>query len=446
MSSEHGKRHLSTGEPDASARADMTAFAEAVAFQRDLYMLWSATARSRALPLTSRGYVARPTLRRLRAELAAAGGGGVDEGSLDWTEPEVPRLLFLRRLGQRLGLLIEKEGKLVASDRHVMARYLAHPLPERVRMCVRVWSAGGWWPDTPDPRAAPPRLMSPAPPRVALARRRLLDSLLRVPAGESGVLPAQHSTRDVARTANGRSRVGGQRTPTRGPVDVEDVTQRAALVGPLAWLGLVEVPAETDSARLIRYRRGALVDALDEGGTLLAHAERPGRIVVQANFDIVAYAPLTASALLLLDTCAERQALDVTARYRLTRSSVAAARGADWTAADIAVRLEAVCGHPLPANVRTTLEDWERHVERVRLTAGVTLLEVREAAVLDALLADPVAARWVSRRLTATAALLADESAGAVRAWLLRRGELPAVREAGRGAGADDGAQGEANG
>ncbi|MGZ3675957.1 MAG: hypothetical protein ACXVCO_16760, partial [Ktedonobacterales bacterium] len=46
--------------------------------------------------------------------------------------------------------------------------------------------------------------------------------------------------------------------------------------------------------------------------------------------------------------------------------------------------------------------------------------------LLDALLADRAAARWIERRLTPTTALLTEEAVAATRAWLLRRGELPA--------------------
>jgi len=43
------------------------------------------------------------------------------------------------------------------------------------------------------------------------------------------------------------------------------------------------------------------------------------------------------------------------------------------------------------------------------------------------LLADATSASWITRRLTPTAALLRRDAVEAVRAWLLKRGELPAV-------------------
>lgn len=431
MSSERRQRPADDAVPAGATDAtNEDVYAVAVAFQRDLYLVWRTAAESRGFALTSRGYLSRPALRRVRAELATV-GGTVDES--DATEPEYPRLFFLRRLAQRLGLLNAEEGKLAASERQVIERYLAHPLAERLRICVRVWSAGGWWPDAPDPKMAPPRLMAPAPPRTALARRRLLDSLRRMPSGEYRPLPTLDVTLAQPRAA-GSARARRQTRGATGEPGPEAAARYAALTGPLTWLGLIQLAPSGPLSGPAEYASGAAMAALEDGGALDAEAEAAGRIVVQPNFEVIAYPPLVAPALLLLDTCAARERLDVTARYRLTRQELAAARAAGWAAADIAVRLEAVSGAPLPANVRVTLDDWERHVERVNLVDGVTLLEVREPALLDALLADRAAARWVERRLTPTAALLASESAGHVRMWLLRRGELPAMREMDGGA------------
>jgi len=157
--------------------------------------------------------------------------------------------------------------------------------------------------------------------------------------------------------------------------------------------------------------------------------ERAGRVIVQPNLAVVTYPPLTAPILFTLDTCAEVTALEMVARYQLTREAFARARRFGWNAAEVAARLEALTSTPLPTNVRVTLADWERHIERVRLTPNVCVLEVREAAVLDALLADGSTSTWIVRRLTPTAALLRHDAVEAVRAWLLKRGELPAVIE-----------------
>jgi hypothetical protein len=96
----------------------------------------------------------------------------------------------------------------------------------------------------------------------------------------------------------------------------------------------------------------------------------------------------------------------------------------------IAERLEALTGRPLPANVRTTLSDWQRQAARLRFTGPADVLLLRDASLLDALRVDPRSAAWIERRLTPTAAVLAPGALAAVREWLLRRGEPPAVTPA----------------
>ena len=393
----------------------------AVGFQRDLYLYWREVDAAGGLALTTRGYLSRQALRRIRAALAAADGVSAAETGL--TESEDGRLFFLRRLLERLALLRShpEEARLLAADRPAIARFLALPLAERLRICARVWVAGGWWPDRSDPRIAPPRLMLPAPPRIALARRRLLDSLAALAASAAVVALDGPLASPVAPQRALKARRGSQPRPNAATPEAD--IQRAALDGPLTWMGFVTA-SQAGEGEQPGYRAGAAARALSTSAARLDESHGPVRLL--PDLTIVAYPPLIAPALLLLDTCAGRSSLDQTARYRLTRQAFARARGAGWTAQSTADRLEALAGVPLPPNVRVTLDDWERHGERLRVTRDVHLLEVRDQGLLDALLAEPTAARWVERRLTATAALLAPEGVTPVRAWLLQHRELPA--------------------
>lgn len=394
---------------------------EAVRFQRDLYLYWRAVCRANGLALTSRGYVSRPALRSPRADLAAAAGTVSD--SADVAEPEEPRLLFLRRLLERFGLLRTQGGRLLATDLRDMERFLARPFAERLRLAVRVWVAGGWWPDRIDPRAEPPRLLTPAPPRIAVARRRLTETISTLNPGERRPLPLS-----VTIAANGKrptrrsTQVEARALAQAGEVD----TIRAAVLGPMAWLGLVlpDEPAQHFSAT----RAAALLRAEQLRHELDEPRETPGRVVVQANFSIVTYPPLTAPTLLALDSCADLTALDTTARYALSREAAARAHASGRTTEEIAAQLEALTGSSLPPNVRTTLHDWERLAARINLTDEVVVVEVRDKSVLDALLADRAASGLVLRRLTDTVALVAPGQTTALRTWLLRSGELPAMR------------------
>jgi XPB/Ssl2-like helicase family protein len=413
---------------DETAQQALPGIPEAVRFQRDLYLYWQCVGAASGLALTSKLYVSRPGLRRVRVRLAAADGALAP--TQDVPEVDDVRLLYLRRLLERLGLLQMNEGRLVAAKRDAMARFLAQPVGERLRLCVRVWVAGGWWPDHPDPRMPPPRLLVPALPRLALGRRRLAELLSERAPGDLAVIPPEAP---IPRAAASGRRPRAAAHAAHTAADAQDVPDapivRAALLGPLAWMGLVEVDASGE-----RYTITPACAALRAPGRADDELrETPGRILVQPNFSIVAYPPLTAPALLLLHTCADEAAIERIARFTLTRVALTRARGEGWTAGDVAMRLASLSGGSLPGNIRTTLDDWERHVERLRLTESVIVIEARESTVLDKLLAERAASDWISRRLTDTAALIVPGQGAAVRNWLLRHGELPAVRQSSAG-------------
>ncbi len=421
----------------ASDAPELAGLGEASRLQRDLYLYWSGVARAGGIALTSRGYVSRPALRRLREDVAAGEPSALPAESADGdAEADLPRLLFIRRALERLSLLRvtgagEGEAqRLEAAETRAMARYLARPLAERVRMLVRLWLGGAWWPDHLDPRAGLPGLLMPAAPRVAIARRRLIEEIASLAPGE--IVPAPQSWRPArAMAAHGRGarRRVVTRPPARGAATTDDVAP-AALAGPLTWLGAViwDDAAGEWRVGLPGYAlREGRVDGDTASGAAPELIERHGRVVAQSDLSVIAYPPFSGPELLTLDLCASRETLSQTARYRLTRAAFAGARDFGWDAAEVTRRLERLIGVDLPDALRVTLGDWERLASRLRMEEGVTLLEVAAAETLDALLADRASAGWGIRRLTPTAATLAPEFAARARAWLLRHGRLPAM-------------------
>ena len=369
----------------------MSTVDEAVRFQRDLYLYWHDVHTAEGLPLTSQGYVSRPALRRIAGQLASADGLTLEE--LEGAEWKASRLFYLRRLLERLHLLeaTSERARLTAAPPDEIKRYLACSLSERLRICLRVWVAGGWYPDRLHPKSSPSRVMAPAPPRLALSRRRLLEQLYNGPVEATGI----------------------------------DEVWQAALSGPLNWMGLVYARPDPDG-KLVRWEASCVPDAEPP------LQETHGRVVVAPNFEVLALPPLTAPVLYVLDSCAEKVALERTARYRLTRQAfTSVARRRNWRVAALIEELEAVTEKPLPDNVRITMGDWERHAERLRFSTNVHLLEVREAHILDALVADRTMATTIEKRVTSLTAILSPGAVPQVRAWLLRNGELPALRHVG---------------
>lgn len=403
---------------------------DAVTFQRDMYLYWWAARELGELLLTSRGFLARPTLRRLRAQWPVSDG--------DRAEADEPRLYFLRRLLERLGLLRvpsesqegmaqSRSSRLVAAEYATMARFLAHPLAERLRICTRLWVAGGWWPDG-KPSGTATGLHTPVQPRIALARRRLIEVLAATEPGSPIEIPG------VPTISTRAPRIIGATAARRKPRDIaEDRNEamRAALIGPLHWMGLVVSRDEGASGeRRLVASSGVLALRSDPDDNQLQAA--PGRVIVQPNLDVLAYQPLTAPALFTLDTCATRVSLERVARYRLTKDGAIRAQQLGWSEDDIARRLEALSGGTLPGNVRVRLADWVRSARRLQVTSPATVLTTASPAALDALLADRAAHGWVLRRLGPKMALIQTEEIESVRRWLLARGELPAVEHAGR--------------
>jgi hypothetical protein len=397
---------------------------EAAAFQRDLYLYWSAARELGELALTTRGFLTRSALRRLRSQWPVT-----DD---DRPEANDSRHYYLRRLLERLGLLrvptepskASAYGGLVAADSEIMTRFLAHPLAERLRICTRLWVAGGWWPDG-NPTRVTTGLHTPIQPRIALARRRLIELLAALEPGSPVELPG------VRFVENHAPRIIGA-TTRRKPRDIADErneTMRAALAGPLQWMGLV-VKRDTDGSGERRIVASPGVLALHNEPDDAKVREAPGRVIIQPNLDIIAYQPLTAPTLFTLDRCATRVSLDRVAHYRLTRSDATRAQQNGWSEDDIAQRLETLTGSPLPGGVRVRLADWARAASRIRLTPQATLLTTSTPALLDTLLADRAARVWVLRRLGPTMALAQTDKLESLRHWLLAHGDLPAVESA----------------
>ncbi len=395
----------------------------AARFQRDLYLYLRAAREMEGLPLTTRGYVSRPALRRVRALLQAADGHALAEPDADLAEVDDGRLYFLRRLLERLGLLTKDEAaeratqRLVAAPSDQIAAHFARSLAERLRICARVWVAGGWWPDALDTRAAIPGVMTPAAPRIALARRHLIESLALMRPGETGTIPAATTHGRPARKLPGARM---RQTPPTPEMDTE--TTRAALTGPLVWLGFMRLSAGTPDEYIAEAACGALASSAD-----IELAEAHGRVTIQPDLSIVAYPPLTAPLLVALDLYADLERLDRVGRYKLSRVALARSGRGSWDADALAGRLERLTETPLQANIRVTLRDWQRKGERLHVIEDAAVLELDDAALLDALLADRAARGWIERRLGAAVALIAPGHVADVRAWLLRHGELPAT-------------------
>jgi hypothetical protein len=170
---------------------------------------------------------------------------------------------------------------------------------------------------------------------------------------------------------------------------------------------------------------GAVAVGVDRNGMPCAVRATPdeattaGRIVCQANFELVALArPNPAERLLLALTC--EHVPDQPHVFRLTRDSVRAGQRCGILEGGVAPALEQLTGG-LPQNVSRSIADWTSSVRRPLRLRTAMLLDTGDAGTADAVLAGDLG-RYVVERL--------GPSQLAIRA-----SDVPAVQAALRDAG-----------
>lgn len=470
-------RHLPP-PPAAPARVlqvAQTLDGSARTFQRDLYLLWSASGEA-DLQLTNAGLLRVSDLKRVSGQLLIK-----ETFTTGSKESDFRRLLFLRRLATALEIL-----KPVSHDNGLAAvpspRFFAQAAPDRVLFCFERWRAGDWWNElwttyVPGETTASGALSSPAVPTVITARQAVLDAvklLVRRAEKAQDTTAAWVTLDDISdhlrlgneeflvdrATAEQQTHFYGyyyganslgvyspyeynhlgwrwsryNKDEDMGWNGVERVFVHAVVTEGLYWLGLVDLgyvepvtPAGgTAPAGVVALR------LTDMGRWLLLGAPPPeipeerGRVVVQPNFRIFAFDPISDAVLARLDRFASRQNAARAIEYELSRESVYRAQLEGQNAAQIETWLEQTTGAPLPQNVARSLAEWQAAFERITLHSRVGWLEAATPELADVLLHDPRLNQAVIKRVTPTGLIVHAGKVESLEKALLAAGELPA--------------------
>ena len=415
------------------------------ALLRDCYFYWSEV-RDRPAAITARGLVAKRDVMRIAAALSLG-----DDGEIAGTEDHAGRVYFLRCLLMALGLLRQEGNALRAGETSLFRQSNA----ERAALAFAAWRDGDWWNELSrieglrvTTHRTPGRQGQP----LIRAARALILSLLRA-------LPAErwYSFEHL----DGRARISRSSfilgshaaTPFMGGLvqgttldytltlewsgrgstwdAIEGRFLRAILLEPLYWMGVVELALDSGTPlafRITRHGRHLLRGTSDAETAGLAEAEdaaeSSGRVIVQPNFDVLVYEPVSPHTLAQLDRFATRQGTGNVLQYHLSRSSLYRAQQQGIGAATVIATLEEISGHELPQNIRYSLLDWQRQHERVTVHDGVALCQVADAEILDALLDAPPAGLEGMRRLAPDLVLLPPRSLGVLRSTLESRGYI----------------------
>ena len=416
-------------------------------FQRLLYLYWSHVSTLReGLPLVGSGLLSRTALRQVIDLLGSK--GQIDQIR---TEQDVPRLLFIRLLLMKLGLLRERQNALYVAPPD---DFFGLPVLERLRRCYRLWLETSFWNELAflaDVIVRPgPAPLDAAHEEVVRARHMLMERIAVEPVGKWCDVPAfiartklytpyllfprQYGAR-ADRYSQGSNPYGwdfrlrrGWLTHREGWHMVEGGFIRAVVLGPLHWLGLVDVRTEKSGTAFCPVPVMAVVTNKEA----LPVQDVPwGRLIVQPNFELVALAPVSEALLIKLDSFAERIGLEHIAQYRMTKASIMRAIQLGLQAETIQqILTEATGGVEIPQNVQYSLMEWERQARRIELWQDVTLLEVEDPALLDLLFADEQAQAWLKRRLSPVLAEVAREQLPAIQRILWQRNFLPALTAA----------------
>jgi hypothetical protein len=146
---------------------------------------------------------------------------------------------------------------------------------------------------------------------------------------------------------------------------------------------------------------GAVVLSLDRDGMPTAVRAEPaaigalGRIVCQANFELIALSPPTPSERLVLALTCE-PVPEQAHVFALTRKSVRAGQRSGVLGGGVTAALERLAGE-LPQNVARSLADWTSSVRPPLRLRTAMLLDTGDTSTADALLAGGLAAHVVER-------------------------------------------------
>jgi hypothetical protein len=433
--------------------------------QRDLYLMWSAS-REAAFQTTANGLLRMSDLKRvagqlLQPEILATGT----------RETDYRRVFFLRRLLAAKGLLHEQPGAIAAVSNPL---FLSQPPAERVRESFLSWQDGAWWNElwatyNNGTTRASGNPLDFAAQQVVQARRTVLEALSRL-VGRAGKRQSEagawvtldeldehlhdHDEEFLIQRIGPADLRNYYYAPANysayqynmlgwvwdaGPDEetrwrsVERVFIQAVLTEGLYWLGLVDLgygqevtveggkaPAGLTAVRLTDMGRWLLL-----GGRPPAIPEETGRVVLQPNFHIFAFDPISDGVLARLDGFATRLNAERAIEFEITQGSVYRGQLAGQSVPEIKAWLEEVTGSPLPQNVSRSMDEWHTAFERVIVRPRLAWLEVARPSLAEAVLQDPALKKLIVRRVTPTGFFVRADQADALERALLAHDELP---------------------
>ncbi len=209
--------------------------------------------------------------------------------------------------------------------------------------------------------------------------------------------------------------------------EVDGALVRYLITGPLHWLGWMDLAMPAPGAAPSAFRFSAWAAALWHGEAPAGMSEEKEKLRISSEGVITAPRLLPRAARYQLarfcaweDGNAEEPPLGMIYRYRLTPSSLEAARKQALRPAHLVTLLRNHAGGPIPPSLLQGLERWEKFGAQANFQKA-SLLRVSSPEVLTAL-GKSRAARQILEVLTPTTALIRPGGEAAVQAALAEMG------------------------
>jgi hypothetical protein len=172
---------------------------------------------------------------------------------------------------------------------------------------------------------------------------------------------------------------------------VEGALLRFLITGPLFWLEMVEL-GEDDNGGVVAFRPTPAGRTFAQVKTF-PYPAGPAEVRIRLYADATVVIPaavnrFTRFQVARLTDWEPLEARGTLYRYRLTPHSLDRAKRAGIPLSRALTFLASRSGRPLPDSVKSAVESWEEHGPQIRLRP-VTLLQVRDEAILDRLRAAP---------------------------------------------------------
>ncbi len=304
------------------------------------------------VPLQHHGKVSQVVLNRISTD-------GVTAPYLQWL---VATLLA--------GGALKAQSNLVVPTQ-LLLEWLQHPPHIRQQELARAWLQAAWSEWELGPKRRPPPL------DVRLVRRTMLQAVLpHLPdtwcAGDDIIAQLRMSWPDVMRPmpADGRWKL-----PASWPAhwdDEDGQLMRYMLMGPLAWLGLVEWAGNG------LYVRRTQLGAWHAGLAVVPPVVAPSAVVLEPDMCVVVPDATNIYARFQLHRIADWQDV-ITAQISPARVKRALAQG--MTLAEYIDVLATITAQPIPAEMQAMLRLWGAEVAQISVS-NVVMLSSSDAAVI----------------------------------------------------------------